>query len=138
MGSYPGESDGSAPIETYLESMRTSRHVPMSSSLGTSGSFEARRSPNTQPKLGTNLPFPRVHTSPAPPRKSEVSKPQPPSTISAAVAAQSSKSVEPKNPFEEDEDKNNPFLEAEEVPPQPKNPFEEDDDYDSSLNPFAE
>jgi hypothetical protein len=93
----------------------------------------------------TNLPFPRISSSPALPKKVEttpaVKKPvtnKPPISISAA-AAQSSR-TEPKNPFDEDdegydndEDKSNPFLE----PSEPKNPFEEDD-YDSSLNPFAE
>ena len=147
MANYAPAEQATSSIDSYLDSMRNPKHatVPLSSSgSGSAGSsYEIRRSPVIQPKVGTNLPFPRVHTSssPALPRKLENPSPQfpkksrPPVSISAA-AAQSSRKPEPKNPFEDDEeeDKNNPFLE----PTEPtKNPFEEDD-YDSSLNPFAE
>jgi len=149
--------DQHAPIESYLETMRSSGSK-LSSSVPRESSMDARRpSPTLQPK-GTNLPFPRVQTSPAIPKKLDNSPSFPKAqfgkqmqsnkaatsatqmSISAAAAQSSRKGgskTEPKNPFEEEDDSNNPFLEDEQGT-KTKNPFEDDDDYDPSLNPFAE
>lgn len=130
-----------APIESLLETMKRS-------SVQSSTTFEGRSSTASQPKEGpppSNLPFPRVQASSSTISSSITRQDSPklPSrkaqqmSISAAVHHSGKKQQpEPKNPFEEEEDDtNNPFLEAE--PRDSKNPFEEDD-YDSSLNPFAE
>ncbi|ODN06411.1 Vacuolar protein sorting-associated protein 11 [Orchesella cincta] len=121
-----------APIESLLETMKKSPAVP--------SGFEGRRSPLTQPKAATKLPFPRVQSTSASvtsrQESPQLQKRKPPVSIIAAVQ-QSVKQSEPKNPFEEDGDTSNPFLEPEPEAATSKNPFEEDD-YDSSLNPFAE
>ncbi|CAL8099347.1 unnamed protein product [Orchesella dallaii] len=126
----PVSTPSQAPIESLLETMKKSPAV-------TSG-FEGRRSPISQPKSATSLPFPRVQsaaTSTTSRKESpQVQRRKPPVSITAA-AQQTVKQPETKNPFEEEEDTSNPFLEPEPTPS--KNPFEEDE-YDSSLNPFAE
>jgi len=112
----------------------------MKKSPAVGSGFEGRRSPINQPKVATSLSFPRVQsasTSVTSRQESpQLQKRKPPVSITAAVQ-QSIKPPEPKNPFEEEEDTSNPFLEQESESAPSKNPFEEDE-YDSSLNPFAE
>jgi hypothetical protein len=132
-------------IESYLESAKTD----------TASDFGARMS-TTQQSSSTTMPFPRVQvsggslksepvrsnfgTSKGTSQKVEARSPMLPRSIAEAAAASTAKKTKTpsvsKNPFEDEEDENNPFLDS--APAKPKNPFEEDDDYDSSLNPFAE
>ena len=129
------ETSQPPPIESFIDAMK--RPGPSSSS-----GFEGRRSAVPPNVTSTSLQFPRVSTSTTtmPPlqvssmSKSALKKPfsgTVPSnqSISAAAASANKKSI---NPFETDDDVNNPFVESK----PPKNPFEDDDDYDPSLNPF--